>query len=84
MEIGRKKQIWFKRKLYGYGWYPSTWQGWAIIACWAALFFLGITFFAEHIIFPIFVFIITGILIIICYKYGETPRWQWRKDKDNK
>ncbi len=23
--------LWFKRKLYGWGWTPATWQGWAVI-----------------------------------------------------
>ena len=25
------KQLWFKAKTYGYGWYPVTWQGWLVI-----------------------------------------------------
>ena len=24
------KEIWFKRKTYGWGWTPATWQGWVI------------------------------------------------------
>ena len=24
------KNYWFKRKLYGWGWTPATWQGWLL------------------------------------------------------
>jgi hypothetical protein len=76
---------WFKRKLYGWGWFPVKWQGWFVIA----IFFLfilvssldiksnssptdaGITWFLFKVIFSVM------ILIYICYKKGEKPRWQW-------
>ena len=25
------KKVWFKAKEYGWGWYPSSWQGWIIL-----------------------------------------------------
>ena len=35
------RPIWFKRKTYGYGWTPATWQGWLIIAVWIGLVLLN-------------------------------------------
>ena len=77
--------LWFRRKLYGWGWYPATWQGWLVIV----LFFLaealtatvitGLTTndadFAAY--FSATTFGLVLILIIISWKKGETPRWQW-------
>lgn len=74
---------WFKRKLYGWGWTPVTWQGWAVILGYVAVLFL-IVLAVElsspkevglFLIIPIA--ILTAALIRICYKKGEPPRWQW-------
>ncbi|HEV7423846.1 MAG TPA: hypothetical protein VGO21_01520 [Candidatus Paceibacterota bacterium] len=77
------KGYWFKRKLYGWGWVPVKWQGWTVIGFFV-LFILSnalslhkvptnpeITWFTIKIIF----FII--LLVLICYKKGEKPKWQW-------
>lgn len=34
----RDKQVWFKDRHNGYGWVPVSWQGWAIVMVWVALF----------------------------------------------
>ena len=26
------KKLWFRAKRYGWGWYPCSWQGWAVLA----------------------------------------------------
>lgn len=64
--------LWFKRKLYGWGWTPAKWQGWLIIA----LYILIIIFSVYREDF-ITIIIATILLIYICYKKGEKPRWQW-------
>lgn len=78
------KHLWFKRKLYGWGWTPATWQGWVVIG----VYVIAVVAFALTIdekseareimftgILPIVLLTIT--LIRICYKKGEAPRWQW-------
>ena len=71
-------QYWFKRKLYGWGWTPVKWQGWLVIFIWAILFVFGILKMDhEWLKNLIFIFIFTGILIYVCYKKGEKPKWQW-------
>jgi hypothetical protein len=74
---------WFKRKLYGWGWVPATWEGWIIILVWVILFTFSIVMIeandneiGKNIAV---IFIITLILIWICYKKGEKPRWSWGK-----
>lgn len=77
------KELWFKRKHYGWGWYPSSWQGWIIIIIFLILA-IGISIIPKQpttndyvikMIIPLA--ILVAILISICYKKGETPRWQW-------
>jgi len=86
-----KKDIWFERKLYGWGWHPTTWQGWAVtfgyLACVLILSFQKDTFASAGDITIAFVLpltILTMIFVIIAYKKGEEPRWQWGKRIKNK
>ena len=79
------KTLWFHAKRYGYGWTPSTWQGWLVIAVYVVL--LIATFrsvdLASHSVsdtlFAIVPFwiVYTVALVIICVLTGEKPRWRW-------
>ncbi len=82
--IHMKTDMWFKRKRYGWGWTPATWQGWAVLVGYLVL----VLVFAATIdktsppreIFATFVLpslVLTVTLIRICYRKGESPRWQW-------
>lgn len=82
--------FWFKRKLYGWGWTPAKWQGWAIILVFI-LFVLWTGFdlasYKEPTNTQLFWFfaklvIAVFILIAICYKTGEKPRFQWGLPKN--
>ena len=84
-QIDTQKKIWFKRKSFGWGWQPSSWQGWGVLT----LYLLGILsdalFEKSHLSqdigdvlqFLVHVFVLTAFLIIICYKTGEKPEWRW-------
>ncbi len=75
-------KLWFKRKTYGWGWVPSSWEGWFIIISWVLLFSFSINNIKQGGIQEIlFIIFITGLLIYICYKKGEKPKWQWGKEK---
>ena len=78
-----EKKLWFKRKTYGYGWTPVTWQGWAFIAIWIIVFYFTIVSM-DHEWFKnlIIIAILIGILVFVSYKKGEKPRWQWG-EKEN-
>ena len=79
------EKYWFKRKRYGWGWYPSSWQGWSVLGIYllsilAAAFNANMfTGTSPDVLFSFIpeVLFYTIILISICYKTGETPKWQW-------
>lgn len=82
------KNLWFKRKLYGWGWTPATWQGWVVILIYIALviaFSLTINNDSKPsevmFTFALPITLLTITLIQICYKKGESPRWQWGNKK---
>lgn len=78
--------LWFKRKLYGWGWTPVTWQGWLVTIAYVALVILfGLTI-DEHspsqeiaFTFALPFLLLTAMFIRILYKKGEKPKWQWGK-----
>lgn len=78
-------KFWFKAKRYGYGWYPSSWEGWLVLL-------LHISFNVWNFLrldiksnsasdtlrpFIIGAFLSTALLIFICYKKGEKAYWRW-------
>ncbi|MFA5127973.1 MAG: hypothetical protein WC457_03150 [Patescibacteria group bacterium] len=80
------KTLWFKAKKYGFGWYPATWQGWLVLLLYTAILVSLIYIFESDIekylvIYILSVFVLSGLLIYICYKTGEKPGWRWG-DKD--
>lgn len=75
---------WFKRKTFGWGWVPVTWQGWAVIGLWLVAVLLFAFTLNENssprevaFTFILPLVFLTGLLIRVCYKKGEKPRWQW-------
>jgi hypothetical protein len=75
---------WFKRKLYGWGWTPAKWQGWAFLFGYVAIvltlaFRVNEQTTGEALIEELFipVVVLTILLIILSYLKGEKPRWQW-------
>lgn len=81
------REIWFKRRPFGWGWYPSAWQGWVMIGIWLLLDVMFALTIDENsppreVVFTFLlpVTLLTIALIRVCYAYGEKPRWQWGKD----
>ena len=77
------KGYWFKRKLYGWGWVPVKWQGWLTILTYIILLAISVALIQENdheigknLIVMLF---FTILLIWICYKKGEKPKWSWGK-----
>jgi len=79
----KSNKIWFVNKTYGYGWTPSTWEGWLVVLIWFILF-IPLAIYIEYNVTlgMIGILLITGLLIYVCYKKGEKPRWRWGKGKD--
>lgn len=84
---------WFKRKVWGWGWVPATWQGWFVTFLYVALISLLIVTREEAIpgnpdsgsnflVFGLPFIVLTVIFIFIAYKKGEKTKWQWGLPKD--
>lgn len=80
-------RLWFRAKRFGYGWYPCTWQGWAILLMYVFAITADVVFMNNHSHsvsdmlmnwFPRF-YILTVFLIIICDAKGEKATWRWGK-----
>ncbi len=87
------EHYWFKRKIWGWGWVPATWQGWFTTALYIALVSLlalvreevipgnpdsGSNFLVSGLPF----IVLTVLFIFILYTKGEKPKWQWGLPKD--
>lgn len=77
---------WFHAKRYGYGWRPSTWQGWVVLAVWAVVFIalvLGCVAAAaamRPVVFGVLLalsFASTIAMLWIAYRHGEPAHWRW-------
>lgn len=82
----KEKGLWFKAKQYGWGWYPSSWQGWVIMALYLFALIKGTWNFRSSgyntmdlINLSLRVILPTIFLLTICYIKGEKPLWRWGK-----
>jgi uncharacterized membrane protein HdeD (DUF308 family) len=78
------EKYWFPAKRYGWGWgFPSTWQGWLVFGVFLALVAAGFALFRafpQHealVAFLIYIVILSGVFVAICWLKGEPPRWRW-------
>lgn len=86
--MAKDSEYWFKRRRYGWGWFPVTWQGWLVVIVYLLLIFLSARAFTrapqESADFEMYMFILilalaTITLIRIGYVKGPRPRWRWGK-----
>jgi len=82
--------LWFKRKVYGWGWMPVKWQGWLVLVVAIAVFALGMTV-GEMDDAPgataLGLFLMLAIIFGFGYWKGEKPTWMWGfpdREKENK
>lgn len=83
------KHIWFAAKRYGYGWYPVTWEGWALVLGFVVmiepppslLLLLHIRMSDTQFVsfFLPYVAVLVSLLLWVCVKKGEKARWRWGK-----
>ena len=80
--------IWFRAKRYGWGWTPTTWQGWLVLAVWILLnvwWFRSVDAQSHSVsdtligVAPLFI-LSTVIFLALCYTKGERPHWRWGDD----
>lgn len=87
------EHYWFRRKIWGWGWVPVTWQGWLVTFLYIALVLLLALNREEPIpgnpdsgsnflVLGLPIILLTAAFIFIAYKKGEKPKWQWGLPKD--
>lgn len=81
----KKNKLWFRRKNYGWGWTPISWEGWLVtlvvvvipllirLTTKALEFEKSTQYFYTWASVPI----LFMALILVCFRYGEKPKWQW-------
>jgi len=74
---------------------PAKWQGWCVIFVYILLI-LGLVLSREKDIpgnpdsgsnfltFALPIIVLTILLVVVAYKKGEKPRWQWGLAKERK
>jgi hypothetical protein len=79
--MNNQAKYWFPAKKYGWGWsFPNCWQGWLVLACYAAALVLLGHVFPPRENHPAFVGgagVLTILLLAICWLKGEPPKWRW-------
>lgn len=77
-------RYWFRAKRYGWGWgMPNCWQGWLVYAAFFALVGATIVRYPPHrhpVAFTICQAVLCLLLLAVCWRKGEPPRWRWGGD----
>lgn len=82
------KDYWFKRRRYGYGWTPVTWQGGLAVLAFVAIALGGALMIADtpegEFTMEVGVYILAVLLSAVTlvrlgYTKGPAPRWRWGK-----
>jgi uncharacterized membrane protein YhaH (DUF805 family) len=81
---------WFKRRRYGWGFFPSTWQGWVVTLAFVALVIVPALFLPEDDESPelvvgylAYVLVMVVAFIVTAVKKGPSMRWRWGKAPDD-
>jgi hypothetical protein len=80
-----EKTFWFKRKKYGYGWTPCSWQGWLLTISYIVLAIAPVAFSKNwylhyRFFYYIYLAFLTGINIFLTLKHAPKGRWSWGDD----
>jgi hypothetical protein len=85
-----QKNLWFKAKMYGWGWTPISWQGWIVMVVYLGVVaHYAITVPPQPSVSDLLAHIASNlrpptiVLIIICYWKGEKPRWHWGIEEES-
>jgi hypothetical protein len=66
-------KTWFVARYFSWGWYPETWEGWAVCTLYVLIVIGGFLTFAESFSFLILLIISTMIFLVICKLKERQP-----------
>jgi len=79
--VAEPGQFWFPAKRYGWGWGPpSCWQGRLVVVLYVLLVVAGCIAWPPAratLHFVLWIGFVTALLIAVCWRTGEPPRWRW-------
>lgn len=79
-------KYWFKRRRYGYGWTPVTWQGWVAVVFALTVTTISSIYIVEGspdgltkktLIYMALPVVAIAILLIASVIKGPKPKWRW-------
>lgn len=89
-----ENKYWFKRKRYGYGWTPSSKEGWLLILAYLVIITMGVILFSDKlesgetlysIGYLIFIITTTSVLLLLTVRKAPKGKWRWGwKEGDDK
>jgi hypothetical protein len=75
---------WFPAKRYGWGWgLPRRWQGWLVLGGYVASLAVGAVRIhpaQRPLAFAAWVSSLSLLLVAVCWRTGEPPRWRWGRE----
>lgn len=75
---------WFKPKSYGWGWTPSSKEGWFVIVFFLIVMFATIPLAEKDpFVYSVLLTLEVAVLIVITTITGEKPEWRWGGKKVN-
>lgn len=82
------KKYWFKRKRYGYGFYPVTKKGWALILIYIILLTVISLMWEKNILinnltYTLSTLGLTTILLYLSFKNSPKAKWRWGSKKED-
>lgn len=83
--MSKQQKKWFVAKRYGWGWTPSTWQGWLAVAVFMSLIIGGSLLLfggepsttGQTVLFAAWFVSCVICLVAVSYRKGEKPGWHW-------
>ncbi|MEO8104733.1 MAG: hypothetical protein ABI602_00145 [Candidatus Saccharibacteria bacterium] len=87
------KKYWMKRKRYGWGWIPATWQGWALLVLQGGIVVITATLLPADPAYPtvngfikqVSIWLLAiATIVLVAIGTSPKPHWRWgKKDTDN-
>ena len=86
--MNKMDKLWFKRKRYGWGFTPVTWQGWSIVIGYLVTDLVFTFYYMKNsddvVWYLVGVGVLTLILIPLSMIKAPKGKWRWgKRDDDN-